>query len=243
MEKKKETKSAELKFDDFLLLDRRLLPLLGDYEKSGDHLRLLSVMTHSATTTGPKHQIVYRASQKQAFLFLQNHKDDPFDVTFILGLHKALTNGQGGTWKSRNTYFERDDGSFYITTSAEKTPEVMRELCAKYAFLNTPKAADFDEIFKFVLHFICIHPFLDGNGRMSALLMETLLYKVGLCAAIYLPIDPLMNGLYEKRTCLEIRKASGSFYGMKELSFDSYLPYVKEIVHKSYLYLIESLEQ
>ena len=242
MNETKERQIADWTFEDFLSLDQRLHPLLGEYEKSGAHLRLLSVLTHSALTTGPKHQVVYPTSPKQAFLFLQSHKDEPFNEDFILGLHKALTNGRGGTWKSRNTYFERDDGSFYITTSAEKTPEVMRALCRKYAFLNAPKGEEFDEIFKFILHFVCIHPFLDCNGRMSALLMETLLYKAGLRAAIYLPIDALMNGLYEKRTCLEIRKASGSFYGMKELSFDSYLPYVKEIVYKSYLYLIESMK-
>ena len=70
---------ADWTFKDFLSLDQRLHPLLGEYEKSGAHLRLLSVLTHSALTTGPKHQVVYPTSPKQAFLFLQSHKDEPFN--------------------------------------------------------------------------------------------------------------------------------------------------------------------
>ena len=45
----------------------------------------------------------------------------------------------------------------------------MRALCARYAHLNHPKPEDFDDIFRFLLDFICIHPMEDANGRLSVL--------------------------------------------------------------------------
>lgn len=97
---------------------------------------------------------------------------------------------------------------FYVTASAEHTPEEMNALCEAYACLNEPEPEHFDAIFKFLLAFICIHPFQDGNGRMSALVLQFLLQKAGLSCAPYLPIDLVMNGIYRKRTGQQIRHAS-----------------------------------
>ena len=229
-------------FKDLLSLDQRLMPLLGGHEKAGAHLRLLYTMSHSALTLGEDHPRVYTANQYRAFLFLSEHKDDPFNVDFILNLHRALTGEEGGRWKGRNTYFDFPDGGFYVTTSAEKTPEVMEALMEKYSYLNAPTEDEFEGIFEFVLHFLCVHPFLDGNGRMSSFLLQFLLYKAGLKTAIYLPIDALLTGLNATRTSVEIRRATGSFYGMKEPVLDSFIPYMKSLIKKSYCLMIESLE-
>lgn len=243
MDREEKIKSNELTYGDFLSLDKKLFPLLGEAELSGSHLRLLFVMTHSSLTKGNNYPKAYKTNEYKAFHYLIDHKDDAFGTDFILGLHRALVSENGGTWKNKNTYFEKPNGGFYITTSAEKTPEVMERLCRDFSFLNSPKEAEFEEIFKFILHFICIHPFLDGNGRISSFLLQFLLYKAGLSAALYLPLDTLIYGLNGPRTSLEIQRASGSFYGMRPLLFDRYIPYMKDILHKGYLYLIEALEQ
>lgn len=234
--------NKEMGLGDFLSLDDRLYPLLGESERKGEHLKLIFALTHTSASNQKGHEDIRPIYQYRGFLFLKDHLDDSFDVDFILSLYGAMVGEEKGEWKCRNTYFERNDGTFYVTTSSEKTPEVMESLCERFSFLNSPKEGEFEEIFKFILHFICIHPFLDGNGRTSAFLLQFLLYKAGLRCAIYLPIDALMNGLYVERTRREIRRASGSFYGMKELDFSSYIPYMKDLLRKSYLYLLDALK-
>ena len=44
----------------------------------------------------------------------------------------------------------------------------------------------------FILDFLCIHPFNDGNGRMSRLLTLLLLYKCGYTVGQYISIEKLL---------------------------------------------------
>ena len=45
----------------------------------------------------------------------------------------------------------------------------------------------------FVLDFLCIHPFHDGNGRMSRLLTLLLLYRAGYIVGMYISIEKLIK--------------------------------------------------
>ena len=225
---------------DFLRLDDELFPLLGESEKNGEHLKLLFTFTHSKLFKGKTYE-EGDFDMMKAFSFLLEHKDEEINTAFILSLF-AYSSGQKGQWKTRNSYF--DDGkSFYITCSKEKTPSEMEALCKEYAFLNHPAPNDFDRIFEFVLRFVCIHPFLDGNGRMSAALLQAFLYKAGLKCAFYLPIDPLMSGLYGHATSREIRFASGVYYQMKPFDYSSYVPYLKGILYPAYTLLMDTLKR
>lgn len=220
--------------DDFLQLDNKLFPMLGDGEKQGEHLKVLFSLTHSKKDAN-------KLCTRKAYQFLLAHKEDDVDEHFILSLAACLEGEGKGQWKCRNSYF--DDGkTFYVTCSAEKTPEEMKRLLCDFSFLNHPKKEEFERIFEFVLRFVCIHPFLDGNGRLSSLLLMAFLYKAGLRSALYLPIDALMNGLYGGLTSLEIRKASGCFYGMKPFDLTSYIPYMKGLLGKSYEAMLLALE-
>lgn len=224
---------------DFRLLDQTLFPLLRENELKGEHLRLLFSLAHSSVLKGQGYE-VGEVDAMKAFSFLLEHKDEAVDAPFILSLYGAST-GKEGKWKDRNCYF--DDGKgFYVTCSKEKTEEEMLRLCDELSFLNHPKDGDFDRIYEFAMRFICIHPFLDGNGRMSAALVQELLYKAGLTCAHYLPIDPLLNGLFARATTAHIRFASGSFYGSKPLDLSRYVPYMNGIVAKAYLSMIQALQ-
>ena len=219
--------------------DALAFSLLSEQEKKGEHLRLLFVMAHPSPNGDKPNE--KPLNQMKGFDYLREHLDDPIDCDFILGLFGAMLGKEKGEWKKSNNYFDFGK-AFYITLPHDKTPEAMEDLCRRFAYLNHSNFENLDDIFLFILHFICIHPLQNGNGRVSAFLLQILLYKAGFKAAIYLPLDALMNGLYRQRTSLEIRRASGSFYGRKELDLTFYAPYMMELLEKSYGFLIEALQ-
>ena len=45
----------------------------------------------------------------------------------------------------------------------------------------------------FILDFLCIHPFIDGNGRLSRLLTLLLMYKCGLIVGKYISIERIIE--------------------------------------------------
>ena len=75
---------------------------------------------------------------------------------------------------------------------------------------------------------------------MSALLLQFLLQKAGLRCAVYLPLDMLQNGLFRERTSRQIRKASGTFYGMKPMEYDAYIPFMKELLACGYRIMLDA---
>ena len=65
-------------------------------------------------------------------------------------------------------------------TSALETPEAMEQLTL--AYMDARSDANINQLLLIpcvILDFLCIHPFRDGNGRMSRLLSLLLLYKNG----------------------------------------------------------------
>ncbi len=71
-----------------------------------------------------------------------------------------------------------------------ETPDAVASLCE--AFKNELNRGIIDPLILipcFVLDFLCIHPFNDGNGRMSRLLTLLLLYKSGYMVGQYISIE------------------------------------------------------
>ena len=233
-------KTAELR--DYMELDNRLYPMLTEAQREGMHLALLYSILHSSVLREESHKIQCALNEMEGFRFIRDNGDLPLTPETILSIYGAMLGGAEAGWKESNANLETIDG-FYVTQSAEETPETMQELCLQYSCLNDPDPEHFDEIFKFILSFICIHPFRDGNGRMSALLLQFLLQKAGLRCAVFLPIDIIQNGVFMTRTCRQIRKASGVYYGMKPLEYDRYIPFMKEVLADSYQIMLDAAEK
>jgi len=95
-----------------------------------------------------------------------------------------FTDLPGGVWKTRdNTIEERLPSSEWITrfkpVSAVDTPHYISELCDRLNRLWHNDSVDrLITIFAFIFDFLCIHPFADGNGRISRLLTVLLLHKI-----------------------------------------------------------------
>lgn len=104
----------------------------------------------------------------------------------ILQLHRDLfakTGARGGSWKSADNIIgeRRPDGTIALRfepVPAFATAEAMEQLCTGYRAL-VGEVEPLLLIPTFVLDFLCIHPFLDGNGRMARLLTLLLLYQHG----------------------------------------------------------------
>ena len=115
----------------------------------------------------------------------------------ILQLHRDLYSyaGSGGEYKNADNVIAETDAeghqkARFIPVPAFQTAEAMDELCRQFLEAwNTDKIDRLLLIPMFILDFLCIHPFNDGNGRMSRLLTLLLLYRSGYIVGQYISIE------------------------------------------------------
>ena len=152
--------------------------------------------------------------------------------SMILQLHRDLYKFSGmsigGNFKnSDNVIAEKlPDGTQRVRfqpVSAWETPETMDRLCDE--FIKSVSDPEMDPLLlipMFILDFLCIHPFNDGNRRMSRLLTLLLLYRSGYIVGKYISIEKLITD--SKETYYEVLQESS--YEWHEGTND-YLPFVR----------------
>ena len=112
-------------------------------------------------------------------------------------VHTAIS--YGGHWKdSDNEIISIDDqGNRFVRfrpPSALATPGLIEEACRSLNDALSRQVCDPLLIsFRFIFDFVSIHPFNDGNGRMSRLLTTLLLEKTGYDVARYISIERLIE--------------------------------------------------
>ena len=151
---------------------------------------------------------------------------------FILQLHRDLYSysqgNVGGTYKNADNIIAEidskgDQKARFIPGPAFQTPEAVEKLCSN--FMDAWNGNQIDKLIlipMFILDFLCIHPFADGNGRMSRLLTLLLFYKAGYIVEKYISIEMLIEKT--KETYYEALQASS--FGWYECN-NSYEPFVK----------------
>jgi len=156
------------------------------------------------------------------------------DEQNILNLHSVLlsfTETSGGTYKtSDNVILEIDgDGNRkvrFMPTKATETQSAMQQLV--FAFMDANSDSGINKLLLipcFILDFLCIHPFSDGNGRMSRLLSLLLLYKAGFDAGKYISFEEQINK--NKNSYYEaLRKSSDNWESNK----NDYLPFIENFI-------------
>lgn len=131
-----------------------------------------------------------------------SHAGMPFTTGVVLQLHRDLYHflpGYGGRWKSAPNEITETlpDGTRRIrfhTVPPHRTPEAMERLHERFALLRDQ--GRFDPLLlipAYVLDFLCIHPFLDGNGRMARLLTLLLLYQSGYEVGRYVSLEQIIE--------------------------------------------------
>lgn len=160
----------------------------------------------------------------------------------ILQLHRDLysfsSSAVGGMYKnSDNIIAEKHaDGTETVRfrpVPAFQTADVMLNLCTR--FNNAIEAGTYDPLLLipvFILDFLCIHPFNDGNGRMSRLLTLLLLYRAGFIVGKYISIEMLIEK--SKDSYYEALQASSQNWHENGNDYLPFLKYMLGVVVKAY---------
>lgn len=123
----------------------------------------------------------------------------PITQNYILQLHKILyshmNNPLAGRTKNIQNYISATypDGSvktLFTPLAPFETPEALDRICEEYnRVIGNMELEPLIAIPVFIHDFLCIHPFNDGNRRMSRLLTTLLLYRNGFCVGKYISLE------------------------------------------------------
>lgn len=123
----------------------------------------------------------------------------PISQNFILQLHKVLyshmNNPIAGRTKSVQNYISATypDGhveTLFTPLAPYETSEALDKICEEYnRVIGNMEVEPLIVIPIFIHDFLCIHPFNDGNGRMSRLLTILLLYRNGFYVGKYISLE------------------------------------------------------
>ncbi len=170
----------------------------------------------------------YDYVQVKSGIILQLHRD----------LYRFMGVEAGGYFKTAdNVIAEMDNNGNkkvrFNPVPVWETPAAIEKICEAL-----------DEVFKdenidplivipmFVLDFLCIHPFNDGNGRMSRLLTLLLLYRSGYIVGKYISIEKMIES--SKETYYEALQASSTGWHEENNDYIPFIIYMLGIVLASY---------
>ena len=172
----------------------------------------------------------------------ESHDYIPPKPTVILQLHRDLYKFSGksigGSFKNSDNVIAEIDSSGqsrvrFQPLSAFETPDAVERLTN--TFVEAIRTEKYDPLLLvplFILDFLCIHPFNDGNGRMSRLLTLLLLYRSGYIVGKYISVEMIIEKT--KETYYEVlQESSAGWYEGK----NAYLPFVKyylEVILSAY---------
>ena len=169
-----------------------------------------------------------------------NHTYLDFRQTDILRLHNAMMQiagyEYGGQYKTGDNYIieEDKDGNRTIRfrpTPAQEVPAAMEQL--ELAYMEARNNANINQLLLIpcvILDFLCIHPFRDGNGRMSRLLSLLLLYKNGYDAGKYVSFEEQINN-YKAYYYEALRESSIGWHENR----NDYVPFIENFLSTLYM--------
>lgn len=171
----------------------------------------------------------------------ENYEYIPVNENYFLQLHGDLYKynslGFGGKFKSSDNIIAEVD-SFgnqrirFKPIEAWATPEAIANMCNAY---NDAINDNIDPLILMpmcILDFLCIHPFNDGNGRMSRLLTLLLLYKSGYIVGKYISIEKLIE--QSKETYYEVLQASSYGWHENENDYEPFVEYYLGVIIAAY---------
>lgn len=168
------------------------------------------------------------------------YKEMDFTEETILNLHEILmaytAYEYAGKYKKNNNYIIEEDSEGnrkirFTPTSAKETPGAMQQLVL--AYMEARNNSNINQLLLIpcvILDFLCIHPFNDGNGRMSRLLSLLLLYKNGFDVGKYISFEEQINNM--KSYYYDSLEKSSK--GWKE-NQNEYVPFIQNFLSTLYM--------
>lgn len=161
-------------------------------------------------------------------IILQLHRD----------LHKFSGKSIGGAYKSADNVIAEEDneGNRFVRFQpipAWETPDSIEALSDAFDDAIARNEADPLLIIPmFILDFLCIHPFNDGNGRMSRLLTLLLLYRAGYIVGKYISIEKVIETT--KDTYYEALQSSSQGWHEEENDYAHFVRYMLGVILSAY---------
>ena len=172
----------------------------------------------------------------------ENYDFIPVKPSIILQLHRDLYKFSGksigGTYKNSDNVIAEEDseGNRFVRfqpVPAWETSVAIEAICE--AFDNTMSKSEADPLLiipMFILDFLCIHPFNDGNGRMSRLLTLLLLYRTGYIVGKYISIEKVIE--MTKDTYYEALQNSSQGWHENENDYAHFVRYMLGVILSAY---------
>lgn len=166
----------------------------------------------------------------------------PVRPSIILQLHRDLYKFSGksigGAYKNSDNIIAEEDaeGNRFVRFQplpAWETPEAIEQICN--AFNDVMSRGEADPLLiipMFILDFLCIHPFNDGNGRMSRLLTLLLLYKAGYIVGKYISIEKVIET--SKDTYYEALQSSSQDWHEEKNDYAHFVRYMLGVILSAY---------
>jgi len=174
----------------------------------------------------------------------------PVSPSVILQLHKMMYRysgySYGGHWKDTDNVIAEIDANGHAHTRftplpAISTPRAVQQLCAAYNEAITNHSVDPLVLMSmFVFDFVSIHPFNDGNGRMSRLLTLLLLYKSGFIVGKYISLEQVIER--SKETYYEALQLSSSGWLSGTNDYKPFVSYMLGCIRLAYTLFEERVE-
>jgi len=160
----------------------------------------------------------------------------------LLQLHQQLyafsKSAIGGSWKNVDNYISEKDPAGkesirFQPVPAYLTATAMENLCA--SFSKGLAKNEHDPLLlipMFILDFLCVHPFNDGNGRMSRLLTLLLLYRAGYIVGKYISLEKLIES--SKDTYYEALQDGSALWHENRSDYLPFVRYSLGVLQKAY---------
>ena len=172
----------------------------------------------------------------------ENHDYIPPKPSIILQLHRDLYKFEGmdigGRYKTSDNIIEEQDAEGnksvrFRPMPAWETPEAIEKICQSYdEALNSENIEALIIIPMFVLDFLCVHPFNDGNGRISRLLTLLLLYRSGYIVGKYISIEKLIE--QTKEIYYESLQLSSAGWHENKNDYEPFVKYMLGVIVAAY---------
>lgn len=159
----------------------------------------------------------------------------PISKNYILQMHKMMYSHMNNPFAGQTknvpnfisaTYPDGHTEILFTPLSPFETPEALDKICEEYnRVIGNLEVEPLIAIPIFIHDFLCIHPFNDGNGRMSRLLTTLLLYRSGFYVGKYISLEAKIA----KNKDLYYNALNDSQHGWHEGAEDS-VPFIKYIL-------------